>query len=82
MNLALIFRLQWGIFFGNLQKYQHKKPLEDNNTGNCGSFVGANIFIGTDGYNSNYIRRDPKPTNIVYMHRFGPATNEYRARPV
>jgi hypothetical protein len=36
---------------------------------NMGSFVGANIFVGTDEYNSNY----PKPTNIVYFVSWGRA---------
>jgi hypothetical protein len=36
----------------------------------------------TDEYNSNYIRQNPKPTNIVYVHRFGPGTDEYMSRPV
>jgi hypothetical protein len=29
MNPTLIFHLQWGFFFDNLQKYQHKEPLQD-----------------------------------------------------
>jgi hypothetical protein len=44
--------------------------------------VGTNIFIGTDEYNSNYIRRYPKSTNIVYIHRFGSDNDEYMVYPV
>jgi hypothetical protein len=32
MNPTLIFRSQRGLFFGNLQKYQHKEALEDLTT--------------------------------------------------
>jgi hypothetical protein len=44
------------------------KELILNTTGNVGSFVGANKFIGTDEYNLNYIHRYHKPMNIVYIH--------------
>jgi hypothetical protein len=29
-----------------------------------------------------YIRRYPKPTNIMYVHRFGLGTDEYMGRPI
>jgi hypothetical protein len=47
-------------------------------TGNVGSFISANKFVGTEEYNSNDIRWYAKPTNIVYIRWFGPGTNEYR----
>jgi hypothetical protein len=40
------------------------------------------LFIGINEYNSNYIRRYPKLTNIVYIHRFGLSTDKYMGRPV
>jgi hypothetical protein len=33
-------------------------------TGNRGTFIGSNIFINTDEFNLNYIRRYPKLMNI------------------
>jgi hypothetical protein len=45
--------------------------------GKRGSLVCVNIFDGTDEYNLNYICRYPKSMNIVYVCRFGPATDKY-----
>jgi hypothetical protein len=53
-------------------------PEIRSTTGNKCSFIGSNTFIGIDEYNSNYIRRYPKPMNIFYIHRCGPGIDEYR----
>jgi hypothetical protein len=47
-------------------------PKRTHTTGNIGSFVGTNE------YNSDYICGYHKPTNIGYIHRFGPGIDEYK----
>jgi hypothetical protein len=50
----------------------------EDTTGNRGTFVGGNKFVGTDKFILKYIHRYLKPTNICYTCRFGRGTNEYK----
>jgi hypothetical protein len=50
--------------------------------GNRKTFIGVNIFVGTDKYILKYIRRYMKPMNIMYIHRLGRGTDKCKWVPV